>query len=84
MMSPEELEAKRKVDELNASERGDDSLIIKSEIRSKMRCMNQELIGMGLNGPKISTCPSKLKLELVSNDVKLEGSKNYLSWSRRV
>jgi hypothetical protein len=26
----------------------------------------------------------KLKLELVPNDVKLEGSKNYLSWSRRV
>lgn len=28
--------------------------------------------------------PRELKLELVPNDVKLEGSKNYLSWSRRV
>jgi len=26
----------------------------------------------------------ELKLELIPNDVKLEGSKNYLSWSRRV
>lgn len=28
--------------------------------------------------------PRELKLELIPNDVKLEGSKNYLSWSRRV
>ena len=30
--------------------------------------------------------PSRLvhKLELMSNDIKLEGTKNYLSWSRRV
>jgi hypothetical protein len=26
----------------------------------------------------------ELKLELIPNDVKLEESKNYLSWSRRV
>jgi hypothetical protein len=84
MMSPEELEAKRKADELNAGGSGDDSLITKNEMRSEMRCMIQELMGMGLIGSKISTSPFELNLELVSNDVKLEGSKNYLSWSRRV
>jgi hypothetical protein len=69
---------------LNAGGRGDDSLITKSEMRSEMRCMIQELMGIGLIGSKISIGPSKLKLELVLNDVKLEGTKNYLNWSRRV
>jgi hypothetical protein len=32
----------------------------------------------------ISSRPLELKLELMPNDVKLEGSKNYLSWARRV
>jgi hypothetical protein len=41
-------------------------------------------MGIGLIGSKISTGPSELKLELVLNDVKLEGTKNYLNWSRRV
>jgi hypothetical protein len=49
-----------------------------------MRCMIQELMRKGLIGSKICTCLSNLKLELVPNDVKLEGSKNYLSWSKRV
>lgn len=35
-------------------------------------------------GAKANTCTSELKLELVPNDVKLEGSINYLNWSRRV
>jgi hypothetical protein len=39
---------------------------------------------MGLIGAKVNAGPSELKLELVPNDVKLEGSKNYLSWSKRV
>jgi hypothetical protein len=39
---------------------------------------------MRLIGPKVSKCLFELKLEPLSNDVKLEGSKNYLSWSRRV
>jgi hypothetical protein len=39
---------------------------------------------MGLIGSKVSTGLSELKLELAPNDVKLDGSKNYLSWSRRV
>jgi hypothetical protein len=46
--------------------------------------MIQELMGLGLIGAKANTGTSELKLELVPNDVKLEGSKNYLSWSRRV
>jgi hypothetical protein len=53
-------------------------------MRSEMRCMIQEFMGMGLIGPKVSTSTSELKLELVSNDVRLEGDRNYLSWSRRV
>jgi hypothetical protein len=69
---------------MNASRSGDNSLITKSEMRNEMRCMIQELMGMGLIGSKITTCHSELKLELVPNYVKLEGSKNYLSWSRRV
>jgi hypothetical protein len=80
MVNPEEMEARKKEDEMNAGGSGDNSLITKSE----MRCMIEELMGMGLIGSRVSTCPSELKLELVSNDVKLEGSKNYLSWSRRV
>lgn len=58
--------------------------ITKSEMRSEMRCMIQELMELGLIGAKANTSTSELKLELVRNDVKLEGSKNYLSWSRRV
>jgi hypothetical protein len=78
MVNPEEMEARKKADEMNAGGSGDNSLITKSE----MRCMIEELMGMGLIGSRVSTCPSELKLELVPNDVKLEGSKNYLSWSR--
>ena len=58
--------------------------ITKSEMRSEMRCMIEELLGLGLIGAKTNAGPAELKLELVPNDVKLEGSKNYLSWSRRV
>ena len=36
---------------------------------------------MNLIGPREVR---ELKLELIPNDVKLEGSRNYLSWSRRV
>jgi hypothetical protein len=34
--------------------------------------------GMGLIGSRVSTGLFELKLELAPNDVKLEGSKNYL------
>lgn len=38
---------------------------------------------MGLIGPRAGAGSFELKLELMPNDVKLKGSKNYLSWSRR-
>lgn len=57
---------------------------MKAITKSEMRNMIQELMGLGLISAKINTGPSKLKLELVPNYVKLEGSKNYLSWSKRV
>jgi hypothetical protein len=58
---------------------GDDSLITKSELRDEMRSWIQGLMEMNLIGPREVR---ELKLELIPNDVKLEGSKNYLSWSR--
>ena len=41
-------------------------------------------MGPGLIGAKANTGATGVKLELMPNDLKLEGSKNYLSWSRRV
>ena len=73
-MSAEEVGAKR----------GEEEAATKLITKSEMRSMIQELMGLGLIGAKANTGPSELKLELVPNDVKLEGSKNYLSWSRRV
>jgi hypothetical protein len=58
MMSSEEIEAKRKTRRMPVEV---DSLITKSEMRSEMRCMIQELMGMGLIRPKVSTGPSELK-----------------------
>ena len=49
-----------------------------------MRNMIQELMGLDLIGAKTNIGLSQLKLELMPNDVKLDGSKSYLSWSRRV
>jgi hypothetical protein len=34
--------------------------------------------------PRVVAVAPELKLELIPNYVKLEGSKNYLSWFRRV
>jgi hypothetical protein len=34
--------------------------------------------------PRVVVVAPETKLELIPNDVKLEGSKNYLSWFRRV
>ena len=45
---------------------------------------SQELMGPGLIGAKANTGATGVKLELMPNDLKLERSKNYLSWSRRV
>ena len=60
---------------------GDNSPITKSELKDKMMSMIQGLLEMDLIGPR-EMC--ELKLELIPKDVKLEGSKNYLSWARRV
>jgi hypothetical protein len=90
MMSPEEAEARRLEEEaekramIHGDKKEEDRLITKSEMRNEMRSMIQELMGLGMIGPKALPISSELKLELVPNDVKLEGSKNYLSWSRRV
>jgi hypothetical protein len=86
--SLEEMEAKRKAEEDEAKKKaegsGDSSLVTKSDMMIEMRSMIQELMGLGLIGGKADAGPSKLKLEIVPKDVKLEGNKNYLSWSRRV
>ena len=63
---------------------GGDLPITKSEMMSEMRCMIQGLMEMGLLTPKIMSGLPEVKLELVPNEVKLEGSRNYLRWSRRV
>ena len=82
-MSPEEeAEEKRKAEKIEGS--GDGSLVTTSQMISGMKSMIQELMGLGLIGGEVNAGPSKLKLELMPNDVRLEGSKNYLSWSRRV
>ncbi|CAN6347666.1 unnamed protein product [Urochloa humidicola] len=84
-MSPEEIEAKRREEEaaMKAQIGSGSGGVTRSEMMSEMRSMFQELMG-GMIGGKTNAGPSELKLELVPNDVKLEGSKNYLSWSRRV
>ena len=86
-MNHEEIEATKKAEEetvQKAAEKsivsmdggsGETSLITKGEMRGIL----QDLIVMGLIGPRTKTRSSELML----NDVKLEGSKNYLSWSRR-
>lgn len=48
-----------------------------------MRGILQDLIAMGLIGPRASAGSSELKLEWMLNDIKLKGGKNYLSWPRR-
>jgi len=58
-----------------------ESLVTKTELKEKIKSMIQGLIEMNLIGPREVR---ELKLELIPNDVKLEGSKNYLSWARRV
>jgi hypothetical protein len=57
MMSPEEIEARKKADEINAGGSVDNSLITKSEMRSEMRCMIQELMGIGVDWPQSKHMP---------------------------
>ena len=92
MMSPEELEAMRKEDERATLEivarksggEGSEDMVTKGKLRNEMRSMLQELMAMGLLGAKMRAVQPDLKLEIMPNDVKLEGSKTYLSWARRV
>ena len=88
MMSPEEIEAMEKAkaekEKRTAGGNGGDSPITKSEMMSEMRCMIQGLMEAGLLNSKVMSGLTEVKLELVPNEVKLEGSRNYLSWSRRV
>jgi hypothetical protein len=78
MMSPEEAEAKRLEEEagkretIHGDKKEEDPLITKSEMRNEMRCMIQELMGLGMIGSKTLPISSELKLELVPNVVKLE------------
>lgn len=90
-MNLEEIDAMRKVEKENtrkATEKcimtmnegnGESSFITKGEIRGILH----DLIAMGLIGHRTKTRSSELKLELMLNDVKLEGSNNHLSWSKR-
>jgi hypothetical protein len=82
-MSTEKVEAKRREEEdaMKATFSGSGSGGI---TKSEMSSMIHELMTLGLIGVKANTGSSELKLELVPNDVKLEGNKNYLSRSRRV
>ena len=87
-MSPEEIEAMEKAkaekEKRTAGGNGGDSPITKSEMMSEMRCMIQGLMEAGLLNSKVMSGLTEVKLELEPNEVKLEGSRNYLSWSRRV
>ena len=75
------MDSGKETEKKKGGDGGDDSPITKSELKDEMRSMIQGLLEMGLIGPREAR---ELKLELIPNDVKLEGSKNYLSWARRV
>lgn len=83
-MNQEELEAKRREEEEARKAGGGDPAVTKSEMKSEMRSIIQELLEMGMIYSRVANVVPELRLELMPNDVKLEGSKNYLSWSRRV
>ncbi|XP_052140004.1 uncharacterized protein LOC127759822 [Oryza glaberrima] len=55
------------------------SLVTKGEMKSLL----QDLIATGMMGPRIGGASPEIKLEQMPNEVKLEESQNYLSWSRR-
>ena len=59
---------------LSSGKSGGDPLVSKSEMKNEMRSMIQEILEMGMIGPRVAP---ELKLECIPNDVKLEGSKNY-------
>lgn len=86
-MTPEEIEAVRKEKEeaaMRAVEEKRKAVVetISSLVtQGDMRSMLQDLFATGMKGPRAGARSSDLKLELMPNDVKLEGSNNYMSWS---
>lgn len=88
-MTPEEIEAARKEEKeatIRAVEEKRKAVIETTSplvTHGDMRSMLQDLFAAGMIGPRAGAGSSDLKLELMPNDVKLEGNKNYLSWSKR-
>ena len=87
-MTPEEIEAARKEEKATmwAVEENRKTVVETTSplvTQGDMRSMLQDLFAAGMIGPRAGAGSSDLKLELRPNDVKLEGSKNYLSWSSR-
>nr|AAP21414.1 putative polyprotein [Oryza sativa Japonica Group]ABF99446.1 retrotransposon protein, putative, unclassified [Oryza sativa Japonica Group] len=51
--------------------------------KGDMKDLLENLLKMGMIGPKSVAGGFEVKLELMPNELRLEGSKNYLSWCRR-
>ena len=86
MVNTEGTEEQRKAEEdaaLQAGKKesvaGESSFFTKGEMKSLL----QDLIATGMMGLRSGIGPSEIKLEVMPNEVRLEGTKNYLSWSRR-
>lgn len=58
----------------------DTSLLV---TKGDMKGLLEDLLKMGMIGPRNAAGVSEVKLELMPNELRLEGSKNYLSWCRR-
>ena len=88
-MTAEEIETARKEEEEAAIRAVEEKrkIVVKTTSPPVMQCdmrnMLHDLFTMGIISPRASAGSSELKLKLMLNDVKLDGSKNYLSWSRR-
>ena len=70
-----EAAAKEKQSAEITTREGETSLVTRGEMRNILH----DLMAMGMMGPKSGVGVSELKLESLSSDMKLEGSKNYLS-----
>ncbi|XP_015643822.1 uncharacterized protein [Oryza sativa Japonica Group] len=86
MVNTEGTQEQRKAEEdaaLQAGKKesvaGESSFFTKGEMKSLL----QDLIATGMMGLRSGIGPSEIKLEVMPNEVRLEGTKNYLSWSRR-
>ena len=51
--------------------------------KGDMKDLLEDLLKMGMIGQRNVAGGSKLKLEVMPSELRLEGSKNYLSWCRR-